>query len=45
MNARTDHLLDDAQDLPVEERSALVTVLLDRLKGGKDSSIAELWNC
>ncbi len=43
MDARTDHLLDEALELPTEERSALVTALLDSLEGSEDSSISELW--
>ncbi len=43
MDARTDQLLDEALELPTEERSALVTALLDSLEGSEDSSISELW--
>lgn len=43
MNARVDHLLDEALDLPTDERSALVVALLDSLEGSDDDAIAEAW--
>jgi putative addiction module component (TIGR02574 family) len=43
MNARVDHLLDEALELPTEERSALVVALLDSLDGNPDDSISEAW--
>ncbi|MDB5900483.1 MAG: hypothetical protein JWP41_4085 [Ramlibacter sp.] len=43
MNARVDHLLHEALELPDEQRSALVTALLDSLEGSADPSIAEDW--
>ena len=43
MNARVDHLLDEALELPTEERSALVVALLDSLDGNPDASISEAW--
>ena len=43
MNARMDHLLDEALELPTEERSALVVALLDSLDGDPDDSSAEAW--
>lgn len=43
MNARVDHLLDEALELPTEERSALVVALLDSLEGNADASISEAW--
>ena len=43
MNARVDHLLDQALELPTEERSALVVALLDSLDGNPDASIPDAW--
>ena len=43
MNARVDHLLDEALSLPTEDRSALVVALLDSLEGSDDASISEAW--
>ena len=43
MNAHVDHLLDQALELPAEERSALVAALLDSLDGSPDASISEAW--
>lgn len=43
MTARIDHLLDEALELPTEERSALVAALLDSLDGDPDDSSAEAW--
>lgn len=43
MNARVDHLLHEALELPDEERSALVAALLDSLDGSSDPSISEAW--
>lgn len=43
MNARVDHLLHEALELPDEERSALVVALLDSLEGSSDPSISEAW--
>jgi putative addiction module component (TIGR02574 family) len=43
MNSRVDHLLDEALELPTEERSALVVALLDSLDGKPDASISEAW--
>jgi putative addiction module component (TIGR02574 family) len=43
MNARVDHLLDEALELPTEERSALVVALLDSLDGNPDASLSEAW--
>ena len=43
MNARVDHLLDEALELPTEERSALVVALLDSLDGNPDVSLSEAW--
>lgn len=43
MNARVDHILDEALGLPADERSALTVTLLDSLEGSDDSSITEAW--
>lgn len=43
MNARVDHLLHEALELPDDERSALVVALLDSLEGSADPSILEAW--
>ena len=43
MNARVDHLLDEALGLPTDERSALVVALLDSLEGSDDSAISDVW--
>jgi putative addiction module component (TIGR02574 family) len=43
MNARVDHLLDEALSLPADERSALVVALLDSLEGSDDASISDAW--
>lgn len=43
MNARVDHLLDEALDLPADERSALVVALLDSLEGSDDATISDAW--
>jgi putative addiction module component (TIGR02574 family) len=43
MNARVDHLLHEALELPDEERSALAVALLDSLEGSADPSISEAW--
>jgi putative addiction module component (TIGR02574 family) len=43
MNARVDHLLDEALDLPADERSALVAALLDSLEGSDDAAISDAW--
>ena len=43
MNARVDHLLHEALELPDDQRSALVAALLDSLEGSADPSIAEAW--
>lgn len=43
VNARVDHLLHEALELPDEERSALVVALLDSLEGSADPSISEAW--
>ena len=43
MNARVDHLLDEALVLPTDERSALVVALLDSLEGSEDAAISDAW--
>jgi putative addiction module component (TIGR02574 family) len=43
MNARVDHLLDEALALPADERSALVVALLDSLEGSDDATVSEAW--
>lgn len=43
MNARIDHLLDEALGLTAEERSALVIALLDSLDSTNDPSVSEAW--
>ena len=43
MNARVDHLLDEALGLPTEERSALVVALLDSLEGADDAAVSDAW--
>ena len=43
MNARVDHLLDEALGLPVEERSALVVALLGSLGGADDPAVSDAW--
>jgi putative addiction module component (TIGR02574 family) len=43
MNARIDHLLDEALLLSMDERSALALALLDSLEGGDEASITDAW--
>lgn len=43
MNARVDHLLDEALLLPAADRSTLVVALLDSMEGSEDASIPEAW--
>ena len=43
MNARVDHLLNEALGLPTDERSALVIALLDSLEGSGGAATAEAW--
>lgn len=43
MNARIDHLLDEALSLPTDDRSALVVALLDSLDGSDDASVSDAW--
>jgi putative addiction module component (TIGR02574 family) len=43
MNARIDHLLDEALSLPTDDRSALVVALIDSLEGSDDASVSDAW--
>ena len=43
MNARVDHLLDEALMLGPKDRSAIVVALLDSLDGDKEASVAKAW--
>ena len=43
MNARMDHLLDEALGLSAEERSAVAAALIDSLEGSADASVSEAW--
>lgn len=43
MNARIDHILTEALELPSDERSALVVALIDSLEGSTDASISDAW--
>ena len=43
MNARVDHIIDEALALAPEERSAVVLTLLDSLDGGNDVSVGKAW--
>lgn len=43
MNARVDHLLDEALALPAEERSAMVAALIDSLQGADDLLVTQAW--
>lgn len=43
MNARVDHLLGEALELPAHERAALVVALLDSLAGADDAGVSEAW--
>jgi len=43
MNARVDHILDEALRLPPDGRSALTVALLDSLEGSDDASITDAW--
>ena len=43
MNARVDHLIDEALALAPDERSALVVALLDSLDGDDEASVAKAW--
>ena len=43
MNARIDHLLDEALALEPDERSALVVALLDSLDGEDETTTTKAW--
>jgi putative addiction module component (TIGR02574 family) len=43
MNARVDHLLDEALALEPDERSALVVALLDSLDGEDETTTTKAW--
>ncbi|HSV44963.1 MAG TPA: addiction module protein [Ramlibacter sp.] len=43
MNARIDHLLDEALSLAPDERSALVVALLDSLDGEDEATVSGAW--
>jgi putative addiction module component (TIGR02574 family) len=43
MNARVDHLLEDALQLSAEERSAVAAALIDSLEGTEEASLPEAW--
>jgi putative addiction module component (TIGR02574 family) len=43
MNARIDHLLDEALALEPDERSALVVALLDSLGGEDEATVTKAW--
>jgi putative addiction module component (TIGR02574 family) len=43
MNARVDHLIDEALALPPAERSAVVLALLDSLDGEDEAAVSQAW--
>jgi len=43
MNARVDHILDEALSLEPDDRSALVVALLDSLDGEDEATVAKAW--
>jgi putative addiction module component (TIGR02574 family) len=43
MNARVDHILEDALRLTAEERSAVVAALIDSLETDDEGAVAEAW--
>jgi putative addiction module component (TIGR02574 family) len=43
MNARVDHILNEALALAAEERSALVVALLESLETSADPKISDAW--
>lgn len=43
MNARVDHLIDEALALPPEERSAVALALLDSLGGEDEATVSRAW--
>jgi len=43
MNARVDHLIDEALALAPDERSAVVLALLDSLDGDDEAAVTTAW--
>ena len=43
MNARVDHLIDEALQLSPDERSALTLALLDSLDGNDEAAVSKAW--
>jgi cytochrome c-type biogenesis protein CcmH/NrfG len=43
VNARAEHLLDEALTLDPQERSALALALLDSLEGEDESVVSQAW--
>jgi putative addiction module component (TIGR02574 family) len=43
MNARVDHLIDEALALAPEERSAVALALLDSLDGEEEATVSRAW--
>ena len=43
MNARVDHLIDEALALAPDERSAVVLALLDSLDGEDEATVTKAW--
>lgn len=43
MNARADHILDEALALPDDERSVVAIALLDSLENANPDSVSEAW--
>jgi putative addiction module component (TIGR02574 family) len=43
MNARVDHLLEDALRLSAEERSAVAAALIDSLESAEEASVSSAW--
>ena len=43
MNARIDHLIDEALSLAPDERSAIAIALLDSLEGEDETTIGKAW--
>lgn len=44
MNARVEHVLDEALALPADERSAVAVALLDSLDDADSASISDAWH-
>ena len=43
MNARVDHLIDEALALASDERSAVALALLDSLEGEDEATVSDVW--